>query len=1350
MRFVLLLVFFVLCSGTGHAIQLPDYRFYSMPETSYYGGIHSIAKDRIGRIWFSGYDALFVYDGNTYTQMNDLVTCHSPMSYWTYGRVVTDSSGALYVATNRGLLRFDYETLRFELVLQGNIGTVTTAEDGTVWVIRDQEIESFGPGELSGLRKHPLPGGATPSALMDTPEGMYAASGNTLYRLDRGHYTPYSHVENPLSEIRDVLVVGTSKYILTALDGLYVCDDKGEITAHFRLESADGKTTRAKGLYYDTAGIVWIATQSGLFLVDHTTGEVRLLRSNLHYPYSLPNNSVWSIYPDPDGGVWIGTYGGKLAYMTFSDNDVNYFKATPGGLNHPIVSCFEEDEKGNLWIGTEGGGLNYWDRGTDRFSYYTQENHSGLNFNLVKNLHYDKEQEILRVSTFNGGLQQLDPNGEHFSDLQVYRPETSEPLSVYDFAREKDAGIWMTNPDAELLYKDLGTGKVTEVAVTDDSGNKVPMKIETLFRGAGNELWLMTYEGLYIVNVNTLGIKKHYYIDQAPYPVNNLCSYYIASDSTVWFGTHGGGVNRLYRDGRYMNYGAAEGLPGKTVFGILEDTETHDIWMSTNSGLYYYEDNTGEIRASAIDNPRLCGAFYVRSCFKTSGGEMLFGGTDGFIMFTPGKMKQNLQKPRVFFTGLLINNEKIVPGDKGSLLKQDISTWTGPTEKDRRIVLTHKQSNIEVRMSSNSYLQADKNRYAYRMLGLSEQWYSLPEGQKSVQFFNLPAGTYQFEVKAANNDGLWGDDISTLSFRITPSPFASGWAYLIYSLLLLGIVYITWRYFTNKKIFAHRLRIEQLKEQNMKMLTQARINFFTHISHDLKTPLTLVIDPLKQLKTLLSGQQAAQANAYVMLIEKNVNRIQNMISQLLQFREIESQKITSNEQPGDIVRFVKDIFSLFGVYAEQRDIETTVSTGITGFYTRFDHDIIEKIFTNLFSNAINYNIRNGYVKVAMRWVSPDELSGMGLSEKAGSAYMAFAVTNSGTEIPDDKKDVIFESYNRLLQEQPAFEKGTGLGLAIVRELVNHLGGKICLDSAHSQVTFTVVLPLERGVEGMSSGSPAYEHTISEIGHIINRQEEPRWPDEQRRKAYSIVVIEDDKGLRDYMRQRLSRYYNVYTAVNGQEGISRAEKIFPQVVITDLMMPEADGFDVCRKLRDNIRTSHIPIVVLSALGGNTENKIRALESGANVFINKPFDMDYLLKQVGSLIADQHRLKERYSRKYIAEPSEVTISSTDEKLLKTAMEHIEKNMSTADYNVESFVADMGIGRTLLYQKMNDILGMSIKEFIMDIRLKRAARLLEKSDVTIAEISYMTGFKNPKYFSTCFKKQYNLTPSEFRNRL
>ena len=436
---------------------------------------------------------------------------------------------------------------------------------------------------------------------------------------------------------------------------------------------------------------------------------------------------------------------------------------------------------------------------------------------MIKKLWHDGNDRLL-VSAFNGGMRVFDERQGRFSDLHMNHPASGQPLSVYDFAKEGDRGIWLTDPDAELMYKDASTGRVETVRLTDAQGNAVRIHIETLFHDERGDLWLVGHDGAYVVDPATRRILKRHYIAEAPYSVNNLCSYCVTSDSDIWFGTRGGGVNLLRRNGSYVNFRDrnGEGLEGKTVFGILEDTPSKDVWFSTNDGLYYYDHTDGVIRKSQIDIPNRCGAYYVRACYKTSKGEMLFGGTDGFILFTPGKIKYNDQKPKVYITDLLINSRPAVPGAKNSPLEKAISTLSYRGGEGDVIELSHRESNFEIRFSANSYLNAEKNQYAYRLLGHSERWSLLPQGQKAVQFFNLPAGNYVFEVKAANNDGLWGDEVSALGFRVHPSPFLSRWAYLVYAALLSAVAYFIWRYFTNKKIFEQRLELERIKEQNMK------------------------------------------------------------------------------------------------------------------------------------------------------------------------------------------------------------------------------------------------------------------------------------------------------------------------------------------------------------------------------------------------------------------------------------------------------------------------------------------------------------------------------------------------------
>lgn len=745
-----------------------------------------------------------------------------------------------------------------------------------------------------------------------------------------------------------------------------------------------------------------------------------------------------------------------------------------------------------------------------------------------------------------------------------------------------------------------------------------------------------------------------------------------------------------------------------------------------------------------------CGAFYVRSSFVSSQGTMMFGGTNGFIAFNPSSLNRNTQKPRVYFHSLRINNNIVEAGVKGSPLKYSTTYYSMPGKAKKPIRLSHKESNFEIGFASDSYLDASHNTYAYRMLGVSDKWIILPPGQQYVRFIDLPAGHYHFEIKAANNVGLWGDDVSRLDINVTPHFLLSWPAMLIYLIMICLLVCWLWSWSMRRKMLEQQLSLEMEKERNLRELNQVRNEFFTNISHDLKTPLTLVLDPLRQLEKQIP-EEAPYRNLVVM-IGRNIARIQRMLTQLLQFRQIEVVKAPVNAAPGDIVKFVDSVFSLFEFYANKKQIETEFNSWTDNYPSLFDAEMVEKVFTNLFSNAIKYTVVDGYVGVRIAPAATEDIP-QNAEVAPNAQWVSFAVTNTGSEIPQSRYKTIFEPFNNEGKTKLEFESHTGLGLAIVQALVTDMKGTISVSSSDNQVTFTVLLPLvpcDEPVAAQESADvedDAYDYAASEIDAMIDEIDEMEGDDKRERKTYDILIIEDDKQLRAYMEQRISAHYNVYTASNGEDGIAKAGKILPNIIITDLLMPKADGFEVCRTLRSDIRTSHIPIIALSATGENTNFKIEAIESGANVFIDKPVDMDFLLKQISGIIKNQNNLKELYSRRFVAEPSNIASSSVDEELMKKAVVFIEKNFENEGYGVEEFVSDMAIARTKLYQKINDLTGMSIKEFILDIRLKRACQFLRESEYTVAEISTMTGFASPKYFSVCFKRHFGMSPTEFK---
>lgn len=1332
---------------TAFAIDISRYRFHVMPETAYYGGIQSITKDSLGRIWYTGPDAVFMYDGNSFYQLNDLVTASNPKVKWAYGTLLTDKKGKLFLATNQGLLRFNYERFAFDLISPGKIRSLCLNDNGCLYMLSEDHVLVYDQNKGT-LTQFPLPSKKYFNSIIGLAGQIYLSQENLLYRLETGkqRFARFADFGSTANVAIDAIAHKGAYYFLTQQGGIFVTNASGVLQKTIPIRATGSLPSISKKIFMDQAGILWVATQAGLFLYNPVEEKGELLKMNLNDAFSLPNNSIWTIYKDPDQGAWIGTYGGKIAYCSLYDAYIKYFGPSSGALNHPVVSGFEEDAAGNIWIGTEGGGLNYWNRQDDAFLHFNKSNTSSLNSNLIKQLRFDQQKKELFIATFNGGISTCLSVGKSFKNLGFLSPQTKLPLTVYDFTRDNEGTWWMADPDKPFFYKSKLGALPQMVRVIGKDNQPLDVEIEAIYLDEENNLRLVSHEGLFIADRKSLKVLKHYFIKNAPYSVNHLRCYLQASNGDLWLGTSGKGINILKKDGSYLNFNGSNGFPPKMVFAILEDDRTKNIWFSTSEGLYFFDQKLQQFEKARFYTENSCGSFYMKSAYSTKQGEMLFGGTNGFILFNPRYLNKNPQKPRVFFTGFLINNNLVTASTDNSPLLKDISSLGN--QKQEKIKLSNEQSNIEIRFSSNSYLSADKNQFEYRMLGLSDKWLLIGSNQRSVHFFNLPSGDYIFEMKASNNDGLWGEQVSRLYFHVNPPFFLSWWAYLIYSSIVLAFLFFVMRYFTNKKVFKERLALEAVKEQNMRNLNQARTDFFTNISHDLKTPLTLVLEPLKQLKETLV--QNNQTTGYMQLIEKNVGRIQRTISQLLRFREIESQKVTLNPQTGDLISFVSDIFGLFELYANEKEIETSINAHQDHLYVAFDYDIIERILTNLFSNALKYTTNRGYVGVRIYESTPEEKKRLNI--KGGGediAYFSIEVLNTGAGFSEEQIASLYTSFNRLSSSRPTFEESSGLGLIIVKKLVEAIEGKIWMVNKTNKISFTMILPFKKDSGSGDLQEGIYDYTISEIDDIILRLGEPDSTVRNARKAVSILLVEDDQTMRTYLERRLAEKYNVYTASDGTEGIIKAEKIYPQLVITDLMMPNGNGFEVCRHLRQNFKTSHIPIVMVSGMGEHNQNKIKALEFGATVFIDKPFEVEYLLQQVDSILKNQQEMKEMYSKRLVVDPANITITSMDEELLTKATKFIELNMANPDYSVEAFVSDMNTGRTILYQKIHDIVGMSIKEFILNMRLKRSAYLLENSDLTIAEVAYQTGFNNAKYFSVCFKKQFELSPSEFKKK-
>jgi len=1351
-KHITIIIFLIILLSQTKAIDISKYRFHTIPAVNYYHGIMEITKDSVGRIWYNGRDALFMYDGNSFTQMDSYISRLFPRIPWQYKKVFTDKNKKLLVLTDKGLLSFNYNTFQFSLILEGDVNFIAQEKDGLIWILRNNQIESFYYSQNPQIKKYNFHPKKWLSGLSQINGNVYFAEGSKIYRLNRKLSKPALFATLNTQNIRlmrQMIGYNEDFFVLTN-PGLYRLDRFGKIKKEYKTPVTNEPLNDLKCMYVDAYGVLWVATQNGLLLIDPRNDQSTYIQSKPKDIYSLPHNSIWSIYPDPDGGTWIGTFGGKLAYQNFNDNQVTYESQINGKLNNAIASCFQEDKNGNLWIGTEGGGVNFWNRRNDIFSYYTHSNNKGINYDLIKRMSFDDKKEKLKIAAYNGGIVELNINTGGFHDINLYHPNYNTPkLSVYDFALEENSGIWISNPDENLFYKDFKSRNISQIALINTDGTLIDnIGIECLYRDKNKKLWMFSHRGIFIMNVVTRKIETQFYVPNMPFSANNLICFTKTSGSEIWVGTMGGGLNILNKNGKYINIGANEGFLPKTVFSIVEDTHTKNIWLATDDGVYCYYKKRRLIKKVDIFDSNMYGSFYPKSGFYTQEGEVVFGGTKGFVLFSPLDIQQNKFKPIVFFTSFWINNTKEMP-ENGSVLSKDISVLNyGENSNDDPIVLSYKQSHIRINFSTNSYLNSTKNLFAYRLIGVSKEWQILPSGQQYIQFFNLSSGSYKLEVKAANSDGIWGDYIARLQFKITPPFWFSIWAYLFYIILVFSIIRITLKFYENKKVFNQKLQLEKLKEHEMKKLIQLRVDFFTNISHDLKTPLMLVVNLLKKLKDFQASKETV--SEYIQLMERNVEKIQRMINQLLLFREIENDKMIVKPENGDLFKYVSEIFSLFEPYAEKKNIEFNLSSYKDKLFLSFDRDILEKILFNLISNAIKYSPKGESVYLNINKADEEQIRTLKVIGKQGTyEYVLIEIINTGVEIDDNQKHKLFKSFSRLSDNITDVENSTGLGLSIVKQLVNVLNGAILLESKDKSVIFRVIIPFatineNENIENQFSSS----YTVSELNTLGIIQENVEELYKGRRKLYDLVIMEDNTDLRNYIEKELSKHFNVYVADNGEAGLALVRKVNPHLVITDLMMPHMDGFEVCKALKSDIKISHTPIIMMSALGTET-NKVKGLKDGADVFVEKPFDINFLIEQANNLIKSRESLKKYFSKKFTSEPSQITYSTVDENLLKKAIDLVEKNIDNSDYNVESFVSDMGIGRTLLYQKINEITDMSIKEFILNMRLKRSVQLLENTHYTISEIAYQSGFNDAKYFSVCFKKHYSISPSDFKSK-
>lgn len=1169
---------------------------------------------------------------------------------------------------------------------------------------------------------------------------------------------------------------------------------------HLSTAAAQGRLSNnvVNGVVQDEQARIWIATDhGGVNLLDKQTMGTVVLRNNPDNDQSIAQNSLSSIFEDDLGMLWLGTYKHGISYYRESQIKfplVRHEPSNPASLGFDDINKFAEDRKGNIWIGTNGGGLIYFDRAAQRFTPYVHQpgNPNSLAADVVVSLCVDRKDRLW-IGTYYGGLNCFD--GKRFTHYRHNDKDTNSlsDNSVWEIFEDKGGQLWVGTLEGGLERFDEATGRFIHHR-SDMPGSIRSNYISSIVEDRHRNLWIATSNGIDIRNPAD-GRFTHLDMASSGLSNDNVISLYADSRGLIWAGTRDG-LN-LYdpRQKRFQVFRTTEGLPSNTILEILEDDEAN-IWVSTPGGLSAITPagsfHTGyTIRCKNYDEADgLQGKqFNENAAMRTRSGELMFGGANGFNLFKPSQIRLNRHIPSIVFTGFHLFNQPLEAGketDGHVVLPQAIT-------ETREINLKHRENIFSIEFAALNYENNHKAQYAYQLEGFNKTWLYTDGRQRKITYTNLDPGTYVFRVKASNDDGIWNEEGNSLTIHIHPPFWKTPLAYLCYLVFAVGLLLLGRHLVIRSTRQKFAIEEERRQSQRLHELDLMKIKFFTNVSHEFKTPLSLILTPAEKLEA--EAKDPVQRRQFGM-IHRNARRLLHMVNQLLDFRKMEEQEMHIHPAPGDFVRFVRELSLAFNDMSEKKAIRFSVDTDPDSLPALFDHEKIERILFNLLSNAFKFTPAHGTVSVTLR-THPGSTDNQALVE--------IKVADSGVGISPEAKEKVFGLFFQQDNHGHLVNQGSGLGLYITREFVDLLGGHIDLESEEGAGScFTVLLPIElvdvepghvqaasndragnisrpsmpaveTGVEDLpqqavsaltplpqqdtpalasvpEQDAPALtslpemdtpaQASLPEQSPAASPRQTPLTPAGKRK----IILVEDNDDFREYLRESLESVYDVLEAADGKAGWQKTLSAHPDLVVSDVNMPVMNGIDLCRKIRQDPRTARIPVILLTAATDDAL-QIDGLNTGASDYLTKPFNMEILQSRIHNILEQQETLRREYSRQVETRVSALELPSAAEKFMAEALQVVAKNVSNAEFSVEELSRAMCMSRVALYKKLFTLSGRTPIEFIRKVRLEHAAQLLEKTDKTIAEIAYESGFNNPKYFSRYFKEQYHMLPSAYQ---
>ena len=1340
-KLVLHLVLFLAFSLT---VFPQDYqvKFLDLSDGLSNNSIIATYQDRDGFMWFGTYDGLNRYDGYNFKLYRNRIGDKTSLPFNTIYCIEGDSKNNIWIAGSNGACVFDRKKSDFHSleyvsstrgtkVLKNIIHQIKSVSDNLVWVTsQNYGLLLFENGSLVGKQielktqnneivKHNYDA----KVLEDD-----SANGRCWVYVVNVGICSYSYKSKSLKVVEPLLM--DVKCMNISLDGnLWLGTDEG-------LYLFNTKSGLLSDNYFPnkcTVTHILIDKKKEMWLTTDGCGIYKLIGKNKKaIPYNVAknnplvkSNSIWSIYEDVAGNKWIGTLRGGISMISNSPKNFKNIKynAKDGDPAENFILSFCEDEKKNIWIGTDGAGLKYWDKKTDSYTIYGNSDNAAhkISSNFITSIVKDNTNDIW-VSTWAGGINRINPVTNSVTHFSCYNPFTKQiEKNIWFVYKDSKGYLWASATNEGSLY--FFDRIKNSFVLFDKSIDNLQCLIET----SDGKLWGGNYTSLFAI---VKGTRKYKKITIG----NPIRSIHEDKAKNLWLGTQEGGLLLFDRKtNKFKRLTTDDGLPSNTILRILEDNGGN-LWLSTYNGICRFDKKSRTFRNFSVNDGLQSNQFSFNAGLKLSTGEFLFGGINGFNSFLPEDIKEFNQKNHLLLTDFYVNNQPIEQSKNAMITEWDYG-------KIKKVNLPYDQTTLSIEFVALDYNNADKINYAYYLDGWDNRWNYVGQGRKA-NYTRLSEGKYVFKVKTTNFRGGWNKEERLITVIVSPPWYRTWWAFMFYLLAGAGVIFGYTKYNKNKEKLKYKVKIAELERTREKEIAEKQSSMFTYISHEFRTPLSLIINPLKRA-ILKEDVENSSSVSDLVIAHRNAKRLLSLVDQLLLFRKAENDADELRVSAINVNTLCYEVSQFFVNQAKEQNIDYTFQIPEINIEIIGDYEKIEISLFNLLSNAFKYTPAGGKI-------------GMLLAET--ETEVDIEISDSGNGIAKNDLVIIFDKFKQVNSKAPiGGSSGFGIGLFIVKYFVEkHKGTIICNSELGKGSVFKLTFlkgqahfenlelsSVDQKMSPLVKELMAYdsEENVEQPNSISNNELHKIMLTDKR----TLLIVDDNTDIRNYLIRLFSEKHIIYSADNGEEGLKLTNKYMPDLVISDIAMAVMDGLELCKKIKENDILSHIPVILLTA-SKNPETHLQGISDGADDYITKPFDDTILIARVESLLKSRNNLRKYFLDNITLKENTQKVPAEYQDILKKCITIIEANIHKRDFTIKNFATEMGMSHRTLYTKIKIISGQTLNAFIRSVRIRRAAMLMLTENMNITQASVEVGFEDPKYFRQQFVKLFGMTPSEY----